>query len=180
MIQIREINVNDFVKIANWNEGSSKDDLYQWAGAGYDYPLSAKQFKERQDKGEVNAPGAKTSVYGIYNIQDNELVGTMELAVTDEINGTGSIGKFYISPENRGKGYGCQAVKEISREAFDYQGLIALFLKVFDFNETAIHCYEKCGFKKLKFEEKVYATEEGQWNRFYMMLDKETWLQGSK
>ena len=46
-----------------------------------------------------------------------------------------------------GRGYGTDAVLVLQRLAFDKVGLHRVHLHVFDFNERAISCYEKCGFR---------------------------------
>jgi len=47
-----------------------------------------------------------------------------------------------------GRGYGTDAVLVLLRLAFDKVGLHRVHLHVFDFNERAISCYEKCGFRR--------------------------------
>lgn len=47
-----------------------------------------------------------------------------------------------------GRGYGTDAISALLRHAFTELGLSQVNLKVFDFNERAIRCYEKCGFTR--------------------------------
>ncbi len=45
-------------------------------------------------------------------------------------------------------GFGTDAVRTVLRYAFADLGLEQVKLRVFNFNERAVRCYEKCGFKR--------------------------------
>ena len=45
-------------------------------------------------------------------------------------------------------GYGTEALKLLLDFAFNFQNMHSVDLKVFSFNERAIKCYEKSGFKR--------------------------------
>jgi RimJ/RimL family protein N-acetyltransferase len=49
--------------------------------------------------------------------------------------------------KDRDRGLGTEAIRIILRYAFEDSGLNRVGLSVFDFNETAIHTYQKLGFK---------------------------------
>lgn len=49
--------------------------------------------------------------------------------------------------ENRGKGLGSFAVKEMLNHAFNNLNLQRVELSVLEYNKVAIHLYEKSGFK---------------------------------
>ena len=73
-----------------------------------------------------------------------------------------------FAEEARGKGYGAEALKALSRMAFEEMGLVSLSLRVFCFNLSAIRCYEKVGFRMAEyFEEK-----DPHWNNYSMELKK--------
>jgi RimJ/RimL family protein N-acetyltransferase len=73
----------------------------------------------------------------------------------------GNIGLHDIEPENRraelgiiigdkahwSQGYGTDAVRTLLRWAFEYLNLNRISLRVYDYNERAIGCYQKCGFR---------------------------------
>lgn len=73
----------------------------------------------------------------------------------------GNVGLHDIEPENRraelgiiigdkahwGQGYGTDAVSALLRWAFEYLNLNRISLRVYDYNERAIGCYQKCGFR---------------------------------
>jgi RimJ/RimL family protein N-acetyltransferase len=47
-----------------------------------------------------------------------------------------------------GRGYGTDSVRVLLRLAFEKMGLHRVHLHVFEFNQRAISCYEKCGFRR--------------------------------
>ena len=49
--------------------------------------------------------------------------------------------------EDRDRGTGTEAIRILLRYAFEDSGLNLVGLSVFEFNEPAIHTYEKLGFK---------------------------------
>ena len=58
------------------------------------------------------------------------------------------IAVFIGESENRNKGYGVEALNLLIRYGFDYLNLNNIMLSVYSFNENAINCYKKVGFKE--------------------------------
>lgn len=58
------------------------------------------------------------------------------------------MGLFIGDEKYRNKGYGAEALRLACKYAFDKLNLHSLYLNVFDFNERAIACYKKVGFKE--------------------------------
>ncbi len=176
MIQLKLLTIEGFEEVVGWANEGTKDDLYQWVGPGYTYPLTLNQFEQRLRTLEVNSIESKVRVYGIYLTSQNELIGTFELVVSDEKKKTGSLGKIFIKKSVRGKGYCSLVMDAVCLEALEGVGLSQLFLKVFHFNQQGIRCYEKVGFRKINYEENVYQSDAGSWHRVYMMVTKDQWL----
>lgn len=63
-------------------------------------------------------------------------------------NRIGTIGVFIGEEDNRSKGYGAEALKLLLDYGFNYINLNNIMLTVKSFNERAIKCYEKVGFKE--------------------------------
>ena len=49
---------------------------------------------------------------------------------------------------DRGRGHGCDAVRTLARFAFEELNLHRLELEVYEFNQRAIACYVRCGFRR--------------------------------
>lgn len=79
--------------------------------------------------------------------QDGTPIGKCGFLRNDWKNSSGVIWIFLGGAENRGKGYGTEALKLFVSYIFDEMNLNSVRLFVFDFNKNAIRSYEKAGFK---------------------------------
>lgn len=141
MIEILPLEKTDTACIVKWNEKETADFLQQWAGHGYEYPISEKQIANRI----VNDSSLNYKLYKI--VLDDNMIGTIELMNIDNAAKTAKVGRFLLNPELAGKGYGTKALKKLVAIAFNNFGVKKVGLTVFDFNKTAFRCYEKVGFK---------------------------------
>ena len=141
MIKILPLNKNDATFIVDWNKGTTADFLVQWAGRGYEFPITELQIIRRIDE-------ESSSNYKLYKILlDETIIGTIELMNIDEEKKRADFGRFLLNPSLVGNGYGTSALKEFVRKVFNEFEINVLGLTVFDFNKSALRCYEKTGFK---------------------------------
>lgn len=122
--------------IVCWNEGRDADFLMQWAGKALTYPVTREQILETQ----------KTSSAVFAILFEGQMIGTIALTSVDEQTGRGHIGHFLLDPAMTGKGHGSAIVQEFVDYCFGILRLRELTLRVFDYNKSALHCYEKNGF----------------------------------
>jgi RimJ/RimL family protein N-acetyltransferase len=142
MIRILPLEKKDAHCIVEWNRGKDTDFLMQWAGRGYQYPLTEEQITERLSIGA----GTDFEIYGIKLAET--LIGTIELMKIDHIAKRASIGRFLLDPALTGNGYGTKALQQFVELVFTETPITTLELTVFNFNKSAILCYEKTGFRK--------------------------------
>lgn len=100
-----------------------------------------KKYLEENINAEAN--------FSIVTLEDNKLIGTVGIEKIDHTNRTGTLGIFIGDKNYRNNGYGTEAIKLILEYGFHYLNLNNIELTVMEFNERAIKCYEKCGFKKV-------------------------------
>ncbi|KPU46127.1 acetyltransferase (GNAT) family protein [Oxobacter pfennigii] len=175
MIKLNIMGEEDFINIVKWNENKSYDYLLQWAGPTYNYPLTLEQV-ENYFLNEVKKPDANIFLYKIQHEHTNKIIGTVELREIDKGNKTGRVCRFLIGEENnRGKGIGRKALKEVLKIGFEDMGFEKITLGVFDFNEPAVRCYKSVGFTEEKFMEKARESSTGYWNMYEMAITKEKW-----
>lgn len=175
MIKLDLLEKEDLQKIIEWNVNKSADDLIQWAGPKFNYPLTLVQV-ENYFLNEVKKENSKIFVYKILLINTREMVGTVELRETDKDNKIGRICRFLIGEENnRGKSIGTIALNEALRIGFEDMRFEKITLGVFEFNHGAIKCYEKTGFIKEKFLENMSKSSTGYWNLYEMVISKSKW-----
>ena len=87
--------------------------------------------------------------FAIVKQENNELIGNCSLHDLDFINQRASVGIFIGEKENRGKGYGTEALELLIGYGFNYLNLNNIMLAVYSFNARAITCYKKVGFKEI-------------------------------
>jgi len=74
-------------------------------------------------------------------------IGNCGLHRIDWKNRSAELGIFIGEKEYWGQGYGSDAITALLRFAFREMNLHRIHLRVHDYNERAIRCYEKCGFR---------------------------------
>ncbi|WP_278337118.1 GNAT family N-acetyltransferase [Clostridium cavendishii] len=115
-------------------------------------------------------------MYKIQLADTEEVVGIIELREIDKRNKIGRICKFLILDKtNRGKGIGKKALIEVLRIGFEEFKLKKITLGVFEFNESAIKCYEGVGFKKEKYIRNTGKLPTGEWSLYEMSISKSEW-----
>lgn len=95
---------------------------------------------------EENATAEASFV--IITINDNKMIGTVSLEGINHINKCATLGIFIGDEDFRNKGYGTEAIKLILEYGFKYLNLKNIKLDLMEFNERALNCYKKCGFKE--------------------------------
>ena len=89
-------------------------------------------------------------------LNDDTLIGNISLMSINQTDGTATIGIFIGEKEQRNKGYGSEAIKLLLDFGFNVLRLHNIKLDVFDFNENAIACYKKVGFKEYSRRHESY------------------------
>lgn len=100
---------------------------------------------ERKHLEENSNPEA---TFVIVTLEDDKMIGTVSLEHIDWINRTATLGIFIGDKEFRSKGYGTESIRLILEYGFKYMNLYNIKLDLMEFNERALKCYEKCGFKE--------------------------------
>ena len=86
--------------------------------------------------------------FSIVKMETDELIGNCGLHEISCQNRIGTVGIFIGDEENRNHGYGTEALKLLLDYGFHYLNLNNIMLGVKSFNERAIRCYQKVGFKE--------------------------------
>ena len=100
-----------------------------------------KEYLERTD--------IDKNTFAIIDIETNEMIGTIGLHSVDNINRTATLGIFIGNKNYWSKGYGAEAIQLILDFGFNYLNLNNIDLALMEFNQRALKCYQKCGFKEI-------------------------------
>ena len=172
MITLQYFEHTDFEQLIEW----SGDDefLLQWAGPQFQSPLTRDQLsnylKEANDKNTSNK-----FIYKVIDESTNQIVGHISLGGIDRYNRSGRIGKVLVGNQFRGKGYGKRMMYEILRIGFEELNLHRISLGVFDFNNSAITCYERSGFVREGLIRDARRYKDTFWNLIEMSILEDEW-----
>lgn len=101
---------------------------------------SEKNYLEESHSFEFN--------FAIVKNEDDKMIGTVSLERINHIDRCATLGIFIGDKNFRSKGYGTEAIKLILEYGFKYLNLKNINLELLEFNERALKCYKKCGFKE--------------------------------
>lgn len=104
--------------------------------------LSEKEWIDSTSKkGEYN--------FAIIRKEDNKIIGNYGLELKNEIARRYHVGGFIGEKEERGKGYGTEALKLITKFAFEILNAESVYSGIFAFNNGSIKSAEKAGYKQV-------------------------------
>jgi len=99
--------------------------------------------------------------FAVVNKEDDKLLGIYGLEEKDSVSRRFHVGGFIGEPDNRGKGYGTEALKLITKFAFEILNAQSLFSDINSFNLVSVKAAEKSGYKKVgTFRKSVYYNME--------------------
>ena len=106
--------------------------------------------------------------FAIVDLENDKLLGNCGIREIDQRRQCAVIGLFIGDEENRNKGYGEETMNLLLDYAFDYLNLNNIMLNVFSFNERAICCYKKVGFKEIGRRRQAYYLNGKVYDEIFM------------
>jgi RimJ/RimL family protein N-acetyltransferase len=173
MVELQYFERSDFKQLIHWID--SPEFLLQWGGPQFDYPLNESQLEKYIEN--ANHETSDTLVYKVIHKETGNVIGHISLGNIDRKNKSARIGKVLVGDKNiRGQGIGQLIVKEILKIAFEELKLHRVSLGVFDFNQSAIACYEKAGFKKEGLLRDCRKIGNEYWSLWEMSILENEWF----
>jgi len=114
--------------------------------------------------------------FSIRTMDGDQLIGTTGLDGNMKAHGDAFVGIGIGEADYWGKGYGTEAMSLILGYAFMELNLQRVSLDVFEYNERAIHSYEKSGFKIEGRMRNALLREGKRWDIVFMGILREEWL----
>lgn len=108
-------------------------------------PLSKAMEEHWIDK-LIESQGKEGYHFVICLLADDRPVGTIGLKDLNLIDGNAGLGISVGAEEDRGHGYGSDALRALLRFGFDELRLVRIWLDVYDMNAGAQRVYERVGF----------------------------------
>jgi RimJ/RimL family protein N-acetyltransferase len=174
MVKLKYFESIDFKQLIDWID--SPQFLLQWGGPAFSYPLTENQLEKYIEN--ANNDNSDTLIYKVIDNETGNVIGHISLGKIDRINNSARVGKVLVGDKNvRGKGVGKLLMEEILKVAFDELNLHRVSLGVFDFNLSAIACYEKAGFIKEGLLRDSRKNDDEYWNLWEMSILENEWLE---
>lgn len=121
-------------------------------------------------------PGPDLRYFAIEPVeQSGEMVGACSLQHIDMRSRHAELGIFMTARENRGQGYGTEAVRLLLGYAFDTLRLDKVYLGVYDFNEGGLRSYERIGFRYEGRLRQMLHYEGRYWDEWPMRVLRTEW-----
>lgn len=139
-IYLSPLNVEDAEKYVEWFCDFKTTDGIGKSGSIITVSAERQWIEKTTQKSEMN--------FAIVKLENDELIGNCGFMDVSHQNRIGTIGIFIGDENNRSNGYGTEAVRLMLDYGFNYLNLNNIMLIVKSFNERAIKCYKKVGFKE--------------------------------
>jgi RimJ/RimL family protein N-acetyltransferase len=133
------INVEDYEKYTEW-----VNDMEVAAGLIF----ASKLIGPEAEKLALERLSTSGYNFAIVDAEKDELIGNCGFPKLDNLNRAGEVGIFIGNKDYWGKGYGQEVLKLLLDFGFNILNLHNISLKVYSFNQQAIKCYKKVGFKE--------------------------------
>ncbi len=109
----------------------------------------AQVISSKADMNWLYEPPKSMHRFAIVLLESDTLIGSISLHNIDQLNRSAYIGIFIGGEENRGKGYGAEAIRLILGYGFNTMNLHSINLTVHADNLAGIACYKKVGFREV-------------------------------
>ena len=131
------VNVNDAEKFAEWLNDQEVVDYLQ--NSAYVVTMDSQRKSIEQTSNEHQ--------YAIVDLESNKLIGKTALLDVDHISQRAKIDIFIGDKDYWNKGYGREALNLLLDYAFRILNLNNVMMSTYSFNNRAISCFGKVGFK---------------------------------
>jgi RimJ/RimL family protein N-acetyltransferase len=161
MIKLETFKKEDFNQLIDWVNNEHL--LTNWAGSLFSYPLSRDSLDWYiEDTNEGLESDA--FVYKAVDTETGTTLGHVSLGSISRKNRSARISRVLVGNNaERGKGVCQQMINAVLRFGFENLELHRISLGVYDFNTSAIKCYEKCGFVSEGVQRDVLQYKPNEW-----------------
>ena len=141
LVNLRAVERKDLEEIMKW---VNDREVTKYLSA-FLYPVSRAEEEKFLERAMSHNDTEKNLVM---ETKEGDYIGQISLHKIDWKNRNAELGIVIGNKEYWGKGYGTDAIKILLNHAFNQMNLYKVYLRVFDYNQRGVRCYEKCGFKE--------------------------------
>jgi RimJ/RimL family protein N-acetyltransferase len=170
LVRLAQIDLEkDPESFASWNRDSEYQRLLDTRPAFLFSPAAIRSYLEKKI-------GKDDILFSIRPLEDDRTVGFIELDGFDWQARSAWTAIGIGEAAYRGRGLGTDAMRVMIRFGFEQLNLNRITLNVFEYNQRALHSYEKCGYVEEGRTRQMLNRETRRWDLVYMGLLKEDWL----
>ncbi len=143
-------------------------------------PLSVGQMKKRYEAIEKEVDESKKLFhFTIRSKEDGRLIGFARIEWIEWTHGTGNLKMAIGDPQERGKGYGSEALSLMLRFAFQELNLYRLSAIVGDDNPGAMRFFTRNGFVEEVRRRKALLRDGREYDMVHLGILRDEWLDGN-
>ena len=159
MISLQKFGPNDFERLKSWIK--TEEDLVQFAGTIFSFPLTDEQLENYLQM---------TDIIPLKVTLNESVIGHCELNFQNSIP---RLSRILIGDKTfRNKGLGRKIVIAMANKIFQNEKHNQIDLNVFEWNTSAVLCYQKVGFTINENESKSFVVNGKNWKCLNMILNK--------
>ena len=158
-IYLRALETSDLDRLHKWHNDRS---LYEMLGGPFRFVRKQATQAWLENKTAFLSYGSDEIRLAICVKGSDKHIGNISLHQINWIVRQARLEILIGDPEERSKGYGQAAVRQLLSYAFGDLGLRKIYLEALADNGVAIHLYEKCGFK-IEGRFKNHVFKQGGW-----------------
>jgi RimJ/RimL family protein N-acetyltransferase len=113
--------------------------------------------------------------FAIVCAETDTIIGSIGLFEIKQVHRSATVGILIGEAENRGKGFGTEAMRLMVGYGFDVLNLRNIMLRVYDFNEGAYKSYLKVGFKEMGRQRGAHYLNNKYHDIIHMDITREDW-----
>ena len=170
-VMLREYQSEDFASIRSWVNDAQVTRYLSTRFWAPQTTVDTQEFLSRMMQSSHNAFN-----YVIADAQDGRYIGQLDMFRVDWRLRQGEIGMVIAGAEDRGRGYGTEALELLAEFAFNSLGLERIELEVHMENAAALRCYQKAGFTLEGVKRHAYYNDGRFADLGMMSILREDWL----
>jgi len=132
-------------------------------------------FSLLMEKDAVERLAKSGNTFSIIDKETNRVIGNCSYFAENALNRTAEIGIMVGDKDYWSRGYGSDALRTLLDFGFNVRNYHNICLRVISFNERAIACYEKVGFKRNGIMREVITRGNKKYDLIYMDILVTEW-----
>jgi RimJ/RimL family protein N-acetyltransferase len=120
-------------------------------------------------------PSSEAFIYKAIDTDTGKIIGHISLGGVSKKNRSARISRVLVDANERGKGYCHQMLSAALKIGFEDLKLHRISLGVYDFNTSAIKCYQRAGMKLEGIQRDILLFKGNWWSLVEMSMLETEW-----